>query len=151
MPLSSDIDGAVKKTNTANQLSPIWEYTVPVDSEIVFPVEQRIEAKFYSDAAGNTEISPTSRLIWGVIQPHKRAPIYITKELLYRKLRQLDPSEQADRDKAVIIEAENEFKSAPVIIVQKQRKLVLYIDSPDQVDWTASYFNLPDAEVRGAE
>lgn len=151
MPIDSSIDGAVKKQNTANQLSPIWEYTVPVDSEIVFPVEQRIEAKLYTDAAGTTEISPTSRLVWAVIQPHKRTPKYITKELVYRKLRQLTPDQQADKDRAVRLLAEDEFAGSSVIIIQKQRKLVLYLDSPDVVDWTASYFNLPDADLRGAD
>lgn len=150
MPFNSDFDGAVKLTNTAGQDSVIWEYEVPVGAELHFPTKQPIEMKLYNSAGD--EISDTSLVWFAVKRPHEKVPRPITKPLLYRKLKNLTPAQQADINTQISIYAIDDYAYVPEIIIKKKRKLLLYINSPDVVDWNqGSYFNLEETELRAAD
>ena len=152
MGFSSKIDGVTLSVNVANVFTPILEYVVPAGVEVLFPKAQRMVCKLYTDANGTTEIDENSQLYWAY-KKSSAIPYYkpLTVPVFYVDFKILTPSEQADRDKNVIIEVDSAVAEAlagkPGARFRQDAVIALLLKSPDTVDWTRSYVALPDTKV----
>jgi len=153
MGFSSKLDGVTLSTNTANVFTPILEYEVPAGIEVHFPKVQRMVCKLYSDAGGSTEIDEDSQLYWAY-KKSSAIPYYkpLTVPVFYVDFKNLSLSDQADRDKQVLIEVDSAVEAAiagkPGVKFKQDSVIALLLKSSDTVNWTKSYVSLPDTKVR---
>jgi len=153
MGFSNKLDGVVTLTNTANVFTPILEYTVPAGVEVYFPKFQRMVAKLFTDAAGSTEIDEDSQLYWAY-KKSSAIPYWkpLTIPVFYVEFKNLSLSDQADRDKQIMIEVDSAVEQAlggrPGVKFGQDAVLALLLKSPDTINWTKSYVALPDTKVR---
>jgi len=153
MGFSTKITGITLLTNKAEVPTPILEYKVPPGIEVLFPKVQRMVCKLFTDAGGTTEINEDSMLYWAY-KKSEAIPYYkpLTTPVYYVEFKNLDLSDQADRDKQVIIEVDSAVASAlagkPGARFRQDSVIALILDSTDVVNWTKSYVALPDTKVR---
>ena len=153
MGFSTKISGVATKTNKPDVATPILEYKVPAGIEVLFPKVQRMVCKLFTDANGTTEISEDSMLYWAY-KKSEAIPYYkpLTTPVYYVEFKNLSLSDQADRDKQVIIEVDSAVEAAlqgkPGAKFKQDSVIALLLESPDTVNWTKSYVSLPDTKVR---